>query len=354
MSKEHKLLLIEDDTVLRENTAELLELCNYTVTTAANGRLGITQALKSIPDLVICDIMMPEIDGYGVLEALAEHPTTKHIPFIFLSAKTEHKEVRKGMDLGADDYLTKPCEEEELLSAISSRLAKAELIKLSSSQEASSAGQEANSKIRNLDQLVNFIQEEGTLEAVEKGETVFATGDRSHYVYLIKSGVIKIFTMDQNGKELITALQKENTFIGLSSILDNDLAHESAIALTDSELIKMSKKEFVSVLSENKDVTLDLIHVLADDLWATKEHLLQMAYSSVRKKTAQTILQFAQILNRNTQDPIKISRHDLASVAGIATESLIRTLSTFKKNGWIEIEGRNISILDLDALESLI
>ncbi|MBQ0737218.1 response regulator, partial [Aquimarina celericrescens] len=102
------ILLIEDDTALRENTAELLELSNYEVITAPNGKIGIQKALQEKPDIVVCDIMMPEVDGYGVLEALAKNQHTQNVPFIFLSAKTEHKEIRKGMDLGADDYLTKP------------------------------------------------------------------------------------------------------------------------------------------------------------------------------------------------------------------------------------------------------
>ena len=123
-----RILLIEDDVALRENTAELLELSDYTVSTAPNGKIGIQKAKAETPDLIICDIMMPEIDGYGVLEAVASDPLTSNIPFIFLSAKTEHKEIRKGMDMGADDYLTKPFEELELLSAVESRLAKAKIL----------------------------------------------------------------------------------------------------------------------------------------------------------------------------------------------------------------------------------
>ena len=98
-----RILLIEDDKALRENTEELLELCGYNVTTASNGRIGIEAAIENLPDIIICDIMMPEVDGYGVLENLSNNEKTKQIPFIFLSAKTEHKEIRKGMDLGADD-----------------------------------------------------------------------------------------------------------------------------------------------------------------------------------------------------------------------------------------------------------
>ena len=123
-----KVLLIEDDTVLRENTAELLELSNYDVITAPNGKIGVEKAIESLPDIIISDIMMPELDGYGVFEALSKEVTTKYIPFIFLSAKTERKDVRRGMDMGADDYITKPFGEDELVSAIESRIAKAAIL----------------------------------------------------------------------------------------------------------------------------------------------------------------------------------------------------------------------------------
>ena len=119
-----KVLLIEDDTVLRENIAELLELSDFEVLTAPNGKLGLKSININIPDIIICDIMMPELDGYEVLNEVTKNNKTKHIPFIFLSAKTEHQDVRKGMNLGADDYITKPFTEDELVSAIKSRLAK--------------------------------------------------------------------------------------------------------------------------------------------------------------------------------------------------------------------------------------
>lgn len=114
-----KILLVEDDTSLRENVAELLELSGFNVCSASNGRIAVDMAKKELPDLVLCDIMMPELDGYGVLEELSSDKSTRHIPFIFVSAKTEKQDVRRGMNLGADDYLTKPFEEEELLSPLS-------------------------------------------------------------------------------------------------------------------------------------------------------------------------------------------------------------------------------------------
>ena len=124
-----KVLLVEDDTVLRESTAELLELSNYQVFTAPNGIIGVQIALEEKPDVVVCDIMMPGMDGYAVLKALSENELTRSIPFIFLSAKTERRDVRKGMELGADDYLTKPFEEAELIGAIESRIAKMAILR---------------------------------------------------------------------------------------------------------------------------------------------------------------------------------------------------------------------------------
>jgi DNA-binding response OmpR family regulator len=126
-----KISLIEDDETVRENTAEILELSNYQVNVAVNGKKGVEAARSVVPDIFVCDIMMPEMDGYEVLNELSHDLKTSGIPFIFLSAKTDHKDVRKGMNLGADDYLTKPFEEEELITAIESRIAKTEILEKS-------------------------------------------------------------------------------------------------------------------------------------------------------------------------------------------------------------------------------
>ncbi len=346
------ILLIEDDTALRENTAELLELSNYKVITSPNGKVGIAKAKEEKPDIIVCDIMMPEIDGYGVLEALSYDKTTSQIPFIFLSAKTEHKEIRKGMDLGADDYLTKPFEEDELLSAIESRLAKAKIIaNILEEHSQKPNGIQEESGFRNLHELKNFFDDHGEISEYDKGETIYKEGDHSNNIYLIIKGVIKSHKMDESGKELITALYKPDDFLGFTSFIDNIPYQESATAVETVELAGISKSKLKDILEKSKNISLELMELLTENLSEIKEQLLQMAYSSVRKKTAQTILQFAEVLNKKPEDSIKISRNDLASVAGIATESLIRTLSSFKKDGLIEIEGRNIKILDLSGLQ---
>ena len=344
------ILLIEDDRVLRENTEELLELSGYAVITAPDGKVGIKAAMEKIPDIIVCDIMMPEVDGYGVLEKLSSEDATKHIPFIFLSAKTEHKEIRKGMDLGADDYLTKPFEEEDLISAIESRLAKSELL-AKMLDEGKIKKFVSEDEMRTLNELKNFFDDNGVIENYEQGQTIYESGTHSHKIYLILKGVVKCHRLDEDGKELITSLYRPDDFLGFTSFLNNVTHKESASALEDVSLAGISKEKLKKILQSNHTVSLELMELLTENITEIKAQLLQMAYASVRKKTAQTLLQFAAIMNRNTEEPIRISRNDLASVAGIATESLIRTLSGFKKEGLIDIEGRNIKIKELKALQ---
>lgn len=345
-----QILLIEDDRALRENTEELLELSGYSVLTAPNGKIGIQSAKENLPDIIVCDIMMPLIDGYGVLEELSSDEKTKHIPFIFLSAKTEHKEIRKGMDLGADDYLTKPFEEEDLISAVESRLAKAQL--LNRMLDIKSIEQDvSNDEMRTLHELKNFFDDNGEVMDFVQGDIIYKERSRSNKIYLILKGLVKGHCMDADGKELTTSLYRADDFLGFTSFLNNIPYQESATALEPVQLAGISKENLKEILGKNKDISLELMELLTENISLIKAQLLQMAYSSVRKKTAQTLLQFAEIMKTTTEEPIKISRNDLASVAGIATESLIRTLSGFKKEGLIAIEGRNIRIMELEALQ---
>lgn len=347
-----KVLLVEDDQVLRENTAELLELSNFKVITACDGEEGLRIALSEIPEIIICDIMMPKLDGYGVLEQLSHHASTKFIPFIFLSAKTERQDVRKGMNLGADDYITKPFTEDELVSAIESRLAKTSILNDRRDQSYPIQIHDGE-KIKTLNDLKNYFDDHGDIFNFDKNEVIYTEGQSSSYVYLVTKGVVKCYIFDEKGKELITALHKEDDLFGFTSFTQNVPYQETATALKDTELVGITKTMLGTLLDENHKVTLELIQLLTDDLAGIKDQLLQMAYSSVHKKTAYTILKFAEKMNRKPEDSIKISRSDLASVAGIATETLIRTMTDFKKKGLIEMEGRNIKIVDLEKLQQM-
>ncbi|TXE10465.1 response regulator [Gelidibacter salicanalis] len=346
-----RLLLIEDDTVLRENTAELLELSDYQVMTAPNGKIGMQLAKKHLPDLIVCDIMMPEMDGYAVLEALSNDESTKYIPFIYLSAKTERQDVRRGMNLGADDYITKPFSEEELISAIESRLAKISILK--EIQEKVEPVSENHGELRTLNDLKNFFDDNGAIVKFAEGQHIYVEGDHANTIYLILKGLVKCHKLDEQGKELTTALHKEDDLFGYTSFTENTPYQETATAIQPTELVGVSNNVLKGILNTNHQVTMELINLLTEDLKGTKDQLLQMAYSSVHKKTATTILKFAEKLNKRPDEAIRISRNDLASVAGIATETLIRTMSSFRKEGILEIEGRNIRIIDIEKLKSI-
>jgi CRP-like cAMP-binding protein len=287
------------------------------------------------------------------LEALSKNEITKYIPFIFLSAKTERQDIRKGMDLGADDYITKPFNETELISAIESRLAKVAILHDERLQKAADENDGDQDEIRTLNDLKNFFDDNGKTFHYSKGETIYEEGNNSNYIYLIRKGVVKNFKFDQDGKELTTNLYQEDELFGYTSFMQNIPYQESATAIQDTELVGVSKQELKDVLDNNHKITLELIQLLTDDLSGARDQLLDMAYSSVNKKTASTILKFAEKLNNKSGEAIRISRNDLASVAGIATETLIRTLSSFKKDGLIEIEARNIKILDLQKLQQI-
>ncbi|HHY86583.1 MAG TPA: response regulator transcription factor [Verrucomicrobia bacterium] len=120
-----KILVIEDEPEMRRNLATILRMEHFHPLSAENGRVGVELARKEKPDVILCDVMMPELDGYGVIAELRANPATAAIPFIFLTAKGEKPDVRAGMNLGADDYLTKPVTKADLLAAIRSRLERA-------------------------------------------------------------------------------------------------------------------------------------------------------------------------------------------------------------------------------------
>ncbi|MEM9540019.1 MAG: EAL domain-containing protein [Cyanobacteria bacterium P01_E01_bin.42] len=150
-----KILAIEDDPQVLDNICDILELEDYEIVTATNGRMGVEVALKTHPDLIICDVMMPYMNGYEVLRALRVQQATKTVPFIFLTAKADRVDLRHGMELGADDYLTKPFTPQELLQAILTRLSKREVL----TQQCNEKIQEVTRQLHNrlyIDPITNL------------------------------------------------------------------------------------------------------------------------------------------------------------------------------------------------------
>jgi CRP-like cAMP-binding protein len=248
------------------------------------------------------------------------------------------------MDLGADDYLTKPFEEEDLLSAIESRLAKVEILQ----------AQENNNgeAVQNLSAFREMMRNRDQI-SFKAGENIYEEGKSSLHFYMVERGVVKAHKYDSRGKEMITELYKEGDFFGNLSFNKNSAYGEYATALEDSVLYVVSKDELREILKSNSNISMELLQEMGDHLMGVKEQLMEIAYASVRRKTARTILLFAHKIKKNPLHSIRISRADLAGVAGIASETLIRTLSDFKKEGLIEIEGRNVKLLDVEKLERI-
>ncbi len=345
-----KILLIEDNLEIRENTSEILLLANYKVLTAENGKIGVELAQRELPDLIVCDIMMPELDGYGVLHILNKKPETVNIPFIFLTAKTERNDIRRGMNLGADDYLTKPFNDTDLLNAIETRLQKQSIRK--HEYQATEAGLDSfiqdASKALNLKELCL----EKKVKSFKKKAELFAEGDAPRSLFFLQSGSIKTFKSHPEGKELITNLYSTGDFFGFEPLLENGNYLESAIALEDSEVIIIPKDDFLTLLNSHTDISSSFIALLCKKVADKEKQLLNLAYNSVRQRTAEALLKLQNLAEG--KDTITIAREDLAKIVGTASESVIRVLSDFKDEGLIEIETGKIKIIYSDKLEKVI
>jgi CheY-like chemotaxis protein/CRP-like cAMP-binding protein len=344
-----KILLIEDNLEVRENTAEILTLANYEVTVAENGKIGVEKAQQNKPDIIVCDIMMPELDGYGVLHILSKKPETANIPFIFLTAKAEKIDIRKGMNLGADDYLTKPFDDTELLGAIEVRLKRMEMFK---NYDATPEGLDSFIKDAGETLKLKDLGKDKKVKAYKKKMEIFAEGDSPQYVYLVKSGNVKVYKSHPDGKELITSLYKANEFFGFETILEDTLYKESASAMEDTELVVIPKQDFLTLLHINREVSKSFISLLCQKVKEKESQLLHLAYNSVRQRTAEALLQFFKL--KDNESKLSIARDDLAKMVGTASESVIRVLSDFKDEGLIDIESGKIKILAPNKLESVV
>jgi len=349
-----KILIIEDNDEVRENTVEILELSDYTVISAGNGKEGVEVALKEKPDLIVCDIMMPQLDGYGVLHLLSKHKETSNIPFIFLTAKSEKQDFRKGMDSGADDYITKPFDGTELLNAIEIRLKKADQFKESIIADVKSV----NDFISRAKQSASLklTSEERDVYNYKRKHILYAEGQRPKVVYFVISGKIKVYKTSTDGKELITSVSGPGDFLGYTAILENTNYRDNAVALEDSKLMLIPREDFLELITNDTKIAKQFIGIITKNIVEKEESLLNLAYSSLRKKVAYGLSQLGEKYKEPGKEKIvvDISRENLAQTIGVATESLIRTLADFKSEGLIDIQTGKVILLNFDGLKNLL
>jgi len=347
------ILVIEDNKDIRENTAEILDLAGYKTFTAENGKKGVDLAIREKPDIIVCDIMMPELDGYGVLHMVRKNENTQAIPFIFLTAKTERSDFRKGMEMGADDYVTKPFEDIELLNAIEIRLKKSEILgnKYASSQQGLS---QFIKDVKNSG-LMKQLAEQYNVESYGKKQTLYQEGKRPKLLYYVVKGKVKGIKNHEDGKEYITDLFSEGDFIGYAALIEDRNYDDSTVILEDAEIMQIPKEDFQKMVFGDLSIAAKFIKIITKNVKDKEERLLNLAYSSLRKRVAKALIDIHEKFNTGGQNkPIEISREDIAHYVGTATESLIRTLSDFKAEKLIEIKEGKIVISNLDKLKNLL
>ena len=347
------ILVIDDNKDIRENTAEILELAGYQTFTAENGKRGVEMAIREKPAVIICDIMMPELDGYGVLHLLRKNAGTQDIPFIFLTAKTERSDFRKGMEMGADDYITKPFEDIELLNAVEVRLKKNAIL----DQKYNASPQGLTQFLRDVRSagLVQQLEEQYAVENFDKKQLLYSEGKRPRFLFYLMKGKVKAYKVHEDGKEYITNLYSDGDFIGYTALLEDTNYDDSASFLEDADVMQIPKEDFLQMVYSDISIASKFIHIITQNVKEKEERLLNLAYSSLRKRVAKALVDIVEKFHLKEQaNPIEISREDIAQYVGTATESLIRTLSVFKAEKLIEIRSGKIIVNNVEKLQHLL
>lgn len=343
------VLIIEDNAEVRENMTEILTLSNYTVHCAANGKEGLEMIRQNLPDIILCDVMMPELDGYGVLRGLSNNPGVRHIPFIFVTSKSEKGDFRVGMDLGADDYLIKPFSGNELLSMVGMRLKKSEELREIWKMK---PNEDYQSNIQLSVENICKMTDKLVFKKLRKKDMLFSEGDTAKNLYFVVSGKIKLFKTNNLGKEYITRVLKANDFLGYSSLLETAVYDETAVAIEDSEIASVPSQEFHQLLLTNNALHEQFTRAVTSHLLEANEKLIKLAYNSARKRVAEALLYLASKYHDELKDQIvfPVCRDDISAISGVSPESVSRNLTDLRTERLIELQTGHIKIINTQKL----
>ncbi|HMX40387.1 MAG TPA: cyclic nucleotide-binding domain-containing protein, partial [Saprospiraceae bacterium] len=278
---------------------------------------------------------------------LSRSPKTSDIPFIFLTAKAEKEDFRRGMSMGADDYVTKPFDDVALLQTIENRLHKSERLRAASAQSGGS--------------FERFLDEARAMEAIKhlsdnrevrhykKKDLIFREGEHPRWLYFVESGKVKIFKTSDDGRELIVKVAQTGDFLGFLALFNEAVYPESAAALEDCSIKLVPKQDFAALVFGNRDVNARFIKMLANHIAEREQQLIELAYNSVRKRVATALVH----LHDQSGPVIHLLREDMAALAGTAKETLIRTLTDFKNEGMVDIKEGVVTLLKVERLRNL-
>lgn len=341
------ILIIEDDPDLRNKYADTLKSSGYNVTMALNSIIGINLAISILPDLILCNTVLCNIDGFEVLSVLSTNPLTTQIPFIFLNSVSTPNIVKRGIECGADDFITKPFQSNQLVRAVEARINKNKNLNWTLLSVSEPHNNHHLHDGKGLEKMFELISE-SKIRHIKKKQTLFYESDHSQWLYLLVKGCIKTLKLTSDGRQLITGLYKPKSFIGLDTLFLDEPWTESAEATENSSLHFIPKSAIIDLLNEHVELNQHFIKILSSNLHEKEDQLVELAYESVRKRLAKVIVRLSK--EAIPIDQIDISRDELAGLAGIATETVSRILSDFKERGLIERNGSQIQILDVNGL----
>ncbi|MNK34252.1 Fumarate and nitrate reduction regulatory protein [compost metagenome] len=341
-----RILIIENNADLLSSYTEILTKTGFEVLIALYGDTGINEAITKVPDLILCNTLIPHIDGFGVLSVLSKNSATAHIPFIFVSHTAKSTNFRKGMDMGADDFITRPFRDNQLIKAVEARL-----IKSKSRVDASQSLPESSDNKFLIEKGIDHLQEtilQSNFRRIKKKQVLYSEGDYNQGIYFLKEGCIKTFKVNSDGRQLITNIYNSNSLIGLGYLMIDGPLGESAEAVEYSSVYFIAKKTILDLLKADTNLNHYIIRMLSSDLAHKNDRLVELAYESVRKRLSKIIIQ----LNKNSFpiNEVEISRDELAGLAGTATETVSRILTDFKQLGLIKRNGNFINITNYEGL----
>jgi len=335
-----KIVLIDDHDGFRDLTASILEMAAYEVVTAVDGKSGIELTRMIQPDLVLSDVMMPDIDGVSLVKVLGSNPETAGIPVILLSARNTREDIRRGMNSGADDYITKPFNQLDLIEAIEARLQKKQVGTLIENESGTTLKPESPTQFKA--NLLDYRRE----KALAKKEKLFQEGDYAHFVYFLVKGRLKTVKNDSYGKELLTEIHLPGQFLGYLPLEEHGSYQETAFGMEPSVVKMIPRNEFLSIVRKDIFASEFLNDMLAERARDNEQRMLQLAYASVRERLATALLKF-QVAEGDANTQLNgVTRDDLANLIGTTKESLVRTLAELKREGSIQTQGKTISIVN--------
>lgn len=349
-----KILIIENDVATKNHLVNILQLAAYDVVIAEDGQQGIQIALTQKVDLIICDNVLPIINGYGVLHVLRRNNILRDTSFVFVDTKLHWPEIRKGIELGASDYIINNISATEMLDIVDKCLYKIEQTRLQLPENANGLPAPIDFVSTLNDYMVDIKNDRNT-NCFKRKQSIYSTNNHPFAVYYIIKGKVKTYKRNSEGKELITGLYRDNEFFGYMAVLERKTYCESAEALEDTEIAVIPRAEFEAMVNNRPMIMKKLIDMLAQNLEEKEAKLLNIAYDSLRQKVAHTLISIYKKYNVNSEELfcIDITRENLAAIAGVAKESLTRTLSDFRQESMIDLIHSRIKIINYPKLERL-